>query len=319
MINGGFIPKSVTTDEVTITSTAGTISVKDGGITGAKIGFYPTSLFFGDSSDGAGTGNITISTAIKQYSSLTINNGETLAFSGLGKYIVYVAGNLSISGAVTISDRAGNVPTTYDAGTATTTGGTAILKIGVYSLDMPAEASSGLGGGALNAGGGGGGSYGAGGSGGASNNSGGYGCGTAGAGKATVWFIVKGTVTFGATATIAGAGGTGGNGGTFSGGNYGSGGGGGGGGANIRIFSIGNVTIAAGATGTLNGGAAGNGGDGVSGGGGGGGGGAGGSWIVTTAGTYTNSGTITAAGGALGTQGGHSAVNGTAGAAGLVV
>ena len=314
-INNIAIPRIAVADEITLTSSANTMSVK----------YIPALMYVGTGADGAGTGDITVNTQIKNYTNLTIANGETLQFSGFGKYFIYVSGNMVINGAITFPVMAGNAPTTYDAVISTSNAaGAAILPIGRYlynSLGFPAEAASGCKG-ATSAstptnGGGGGGSAGAGGAGGTAN--GGAGSGYTGAvggtGKATVFFIVGGSVSFGATATGAGAGGTGAA-GVISGLYDGNGGAGGGGGANIYILSGKTITVLAGANIDLSGGIGGAGYSAIVRGGAGGGGGGGGSWHCLCLGAYTNAGTITVTGGAGGAAGGGTGPNGTAGAAG---
>jgi len=134
--------------------------------------------------------------------------------------------------------------------------------------------------------------------------------------------------------SAASTGGTGGGGGAYGGGNGGGGGGGGGAGSPGGIVAIyfRSIVIGASASITANGGAGGNGanggnanGDGSGGGGGGGGAGGNGGQIILVYNTLTNSGTLTASGGAAGTAGtggsstgaGNTGVTGTAGTAGV--
>ena len=296
---------------------------------------------FGDGSDGAGSGDITISTPVKHYTSLTIANGNTLTFSTYGKFVIYVQGDMTINGAITLTAPVNATPNIMDcsdatAGSGATAGAGGVSKTGALmcwlppmQVKFPAE------GGDATAG---------------QNGGTGGTAGTVGVSKAImVYFFVGGTVTFGSTAVVNGNGTNGGNGGNASAEGQGGGGGGGGGAAGaVVIFNRKDHTVTAGATITMTGGNGGNGGTGQSAGGttatsggggggaggycgsggnggngasiyqgapsgGGGGGGTGGLWIALCGGTYTENGTITVTGG----TGGTGQNNGADGAAGI--
>ena len=286
---------------------------------------------FGTGSDGAlhvTSGTTTIAAPIMQYTSLTVDAGTVLTWSTYGKLIVFVQGDMTINGTITIPARVGSFPTGWDIPTGTEYSKTAAAGLGAHFVIVPfpfVPVETPKGNNSSNAsavnhdGGAGGSSYGAGGDG----ADGGDGTGNAqttnsngGVGKAGVLFIVGGNVSFGAASAVNGTGGTGSNGTSWT---YGSSGGGGGGsGAIIGVFSGGNCTLATGAAITLNGGAGGTGAyeasyDGWSGGGGGGGGGF---VVMACAGTMSNSSTVSVAGGAGGASGGeHTAgSNGNSGA-----
>ena len=238
------------------------------------FGLYGQNTGFGTGADGAlsvPSGTTTISTPIKQYTSMNIGNGGTLTFGTYGKFYIFCQGNCTIAGNFTFGNKAATPPTTYDLADGATTGAGATAQLPIYEFwpgvifKLLWEASSGAkavdatAGGAT-AGAGGGASWGAAGNGGAPGAGGGASGstgGAAGAGKCSVYLFVGGTLSIGSTAVISGAGANGGLGGT---GNQGSGGGGGGGGGLFYGFVGGPITITAGASISLKGGNGGNGG-----------------------------------------------------------
>lgn len=298
--------------------------------------------YFGSGADGSvnqTSGTYAFNTQVKQFTDLTIANGAAMTFSGYGKYICFVTGNLTINGTVNISDRAGTTPIYADAinganaGTAPTAGsaGTPSGVYSVYLLNkiMTESSNGGVGGlSTTNASGGGGGggsgstSGGAGGAGESGGIGGGRTGGAGGNGKACVWFIVGGNISIGSTAVIngngnAGAAGQGGGSGPITAG----GGGGGGGAANILLYAGDNLALTTGAVINLIGGAGGAGGEGLGGTveGGGGGGGAGGTFQGVCYSTLTTGATITVTGGAGGAAGGAGATAGSAGSNGISI
>jgi len=309
----------------------------------SEVNAVAMSLFgktiFGDGSDGAlsvGSGTTTISTPIKQYSSISVEDGATLTFSGLNKCRIMCQGDCTINGALTlITGGTSTPPTAFDnitpaAPTNITggSGGTSVTAhIIYYNPSLFKQGSSSL----ISAAGSGSASGAAGGAGGASG----------------MWLelLVGGTLTIGATAAISGSGGAG-----SAGVNNANGGGGGGaGGAASSLFIVARKTVdlASGASITLNGGNGGNGGvatnyssdggggggatagyssSGASGGnggtgaakgnGGGGAGGTGGTLLILGLGSLSNNATISVAGGAGGNKGGSSAQDGNVGTTG---
>ena len=282
----------------------------------------------GDGSDGAlavASGTTTITDAVKRYTSLSVSNGATLAFSGKGKYVIYVQGDITLTGAVTINDKVGSSPTYLDATDAAdladniTTGGSpgAIVPeifstfAGIFKKHgfLPESSDGGKGStkdgvGVATGGGGGGSAFVLGGDGsdpesGALGGSAATG-GAGGNGKASVLFICEGTVTINSTFTFAG------NGNDGSDGSVGSiesaGGGGGGAAAIIGFFSKRSITTIAGAVFNITGGDGGDGGNNYRD-GGGGGGGAGGALVMIANDTVTHNATVNKAGGAVGALG----------------
>jgi len=296
----------------------------------------------GDGSDGelhVTSGTTTLTDTVKQYTSITVDAGCTLAVGTVGKCMLFCQGDCTINGAVTFPDNNGSIPTLYDqtaSGAGVTTpvalkAGKLLAYLGLQSGKIfPAEAADGAAGGA---------------------GHGGAAGGTAGAGKGFLYLIVGGAFTIGASGSVSGSGTAGGAG--AGGGAFGGAGGGSGGGAGACVIYVRKTaTLATGATISLIGGAGGAGGastgggsaDGGSGGsgggsyvaiggaggttgtanpypGGGGGGGAGGLLVLFCGGTLTNSATISVAGGAAGAAGtgGGGATAGSAGGNGTSI
>jgi len=328
---------------------ASATNIPDAAIYDVRITVQDNSSFYaGDGSDGALTvaaGTTTLTTPIKQYSSISISNGATLTFSGsYGKYFIYCTGDAQIDGNITLTAPAGTLPTTFDASNATAAnirakgaGGISKTKYALYlqpsQMKLPAE------GGTAAAG--------------AAGEGGGGAAGAAGTSRAIILYLyVGGKLTYGTTATCTGNGTNGTNGGA-SGSTAGGGGGGGGAAGAIIMLVKGDGTVSAGCVISLQGGNGGNGGAGSSvpgastGGGGGGGGasyagdggdggnggtqassgtsdgagggsGAGGLWFCVCGGQYTNSGTINVAAGTPGTTTGNGGAQaGSTGATGV--
>ena len=301
--------------------------------------------YVGDGSDGAlsvTSGTTTISSSVKRYTSMSISAGATLAFGTVGKFIIYCQGDFTLNGTLSLGNKVGTSPTTFDSSAGSTgdgnPGGAAGVvnaplfgSFSVVKLDWIGSEGSNGGVGKTNSygnggGGGGGGSLlvagGAGGNGGVSGGATAGAGGAAGVGKCAVIIFVGGTITFGASSSIVGTGNSGsvGAGGSFPTNSSGSGGGGGGASGFVMIFGNKEATITTGATVTLVGGAGGAGGAGAGGtnggGGGGGGGGSGGVFVLLCNGTLSNSATISVSGGAGGAGGAGGNAGGAAGANG---
>jgi len=318
--------------------------------------WVPASVFsnyFGTGADGA----VTISTStnltsttdgpaiVKNYTSLTINSGQTLTVSNRCKgLIIYVQGNCTINGSLLMTWRgasAAGASTNVVEYTPQTDGITpGEGPITTTTFNTPAAGAAGGAGGATSnpgvagtagslgqpggGGGGGGDGQGTGHPGGNGTAGTSYSGGSGGGGAAS---INNGNVasTNGGTGGVGGAGGVSNEGGGGGAGNPGGAGGTGtpvggstgssGSGGYLVLIVGGNLTIGSGAFIAANGSAGGNGGSG-SGVGGSGGGGAGGGviWIFYQ-GTLSNSGTVQALGGTAGT-GGTGAFAGEAGGAG---
>ncbi|MBI4647494.1 MAG: hypothetical protein HY738_13120, partial [Bacteroidia bacterium] len=287
-------------------------------------------LNFGNGNEGSLdviTGTTTITSSPHWYSSILIDTGAILQFSGIGKAFLYVSGNISISGTLILPWKAGTAPNTNDA----TIGGTAPAApnggaIGGKAIKMYPDVNFGYvwtdyfqriarvegnngGNGAAGTssygGGGGGGGGGAGADGGIGGIGQTYSCGggynaswTKGKGKGSVVIFCGGKLTIENGGLIDGIGEEGidiGNqGGVFF---NGAGGQGGGGGGQLIIFCS-ELEIKNGGAIFCDGGRGGNGG------GYGGhtyaGGGGGGGMIIFVLTTYSNSGTVSCNGGSGG-------------------
>ena len=280
----------------------------------------------GDGSDGALTvaaGTTTLTDTIKQYTSITVDAGATLAIGTVGKCMIFCQGDCTINGAITLPPRAGTIPTIYDgvasaagAAPATVKATKLMVYLGLQSGKIfPAEPAIG-----------------------ADGIAGNGGVGIAGTGATTakgmLYFIIGGALAMGASSSITGTGTIGGNGGNGGASTGGGGGGSGSGAGSCVMYVRETATLASGATVSMIGGAGGTGGtctasagggyyggSGGSGGcsyvslggaggagtnnqtycnGGGGGGGGGGLFILICGGVLTNAATISVAGGAAG-------------------
>ena len=298
----------------------------------------------GDGSDGelhVTSGTTTLTDTVKQYTSITVDAGCTLAVGTVGKCMLFCQGDCTINGAVTLPPRAGTIPTTYDGAASAAAASPAAVKatklmvyLGLQSGRIfPAEPAVGADGSAGNDGG-----------------------GIAGVGATTskgmLYFVIGGALSMGASSSITGTGTAGAAGGGGSASKGGGGGGSGSGAGSCVMYVRKTATLASGATISMIGGAGGAGGSasagsgggyyggtGGSGGcsyvslggaggaggsdvnycnGGGGGGGAGGLFVLICGGTLTNAATISVAGGAGGAAGSYGGSGGSAGSDGVV-
>lgn len=301
--------------------TTGTTSITNAVIYDLRV-FLNNVRYGGDGNEGAlnvvsGTTNLS---GFHQYSSISVAVGATLNLTG--NTVLLCSGSVVIDGNITSSDntlRVGSSECGTTAGVIVSGSGGSVGQnpfSWYYNRTLFSGGGGGNGGDAYIAstvvfdggGGGGGGGYGSGGNGGKGRNGGGLATittvGIGGWSKFSLLIEAYGNISFGSSAIVNlnGANGTDGTTGPNSGSLFaGSGAGGGAAGSNLKLFTLGNISL----EGTFNlyGGNGGNGGGNTAGGGGGGGGGLLESWY---GGIFTDLSTKNLNGGTAGTGFGSS-------------